>query len=110
MNPASQIPVTTAAMVAVIIAVQFKKLIASFRNSGTTSPKTAKTLEDLNIHPRRMFRRLLNRGVINEAGSARYYLNEANLEEYNQVRRIRVMIIFGVLILLFLLELFVLKF
>jgi hypothetical protein len=109
MNPASQIPATTAAMAAVVIAVQFKKLIASFRNSGTTSPKTAKTLEDLNIHPRMMFRRLLNRGVINEAGSAKYYLNEANLEEYNQVRRIRILIIMGILIILVLIGVFVLK-
>jgi hypothetical protein len=110
MNPAYQIPVTTAVMVAVIVVVRFKKLINKFRESGTTSPRTAKTLADLNIYPRRMFNRLLRRGVINEAGSERYYLNEGNLDEYNQVRRIRVMIIFGVLILLFLLELFVLKF
>lgn len=110
MNPASQIPVTTAAIVTVLILVQFKKLINSFRNSGTNSPKTAKTLEDLNIHPRRMFRRLLNRGVINEASAGRYYLNETNLDEYRQGRRIRVMIIIGILILLFLMGVFVFKF
>jgi len=110
MNPATQIPAITAALIVVLMAAKFKKLIKSFRNSGTTSPRTAKTLEDLNIHPRRMFRRLLNRGVINEAGSGRYYLNEANLDEYNQVRRIRVMIIFGILILLVLISVFVLKY
>jgi hypothetical protein len=110
MNPASQIPATTAAIVAILVLAQFKKLINRFRNSGATSPKTAKTLEDLNIYPRRMFRRLLNRGVINEAGSGRYYLNEGNLEEYKQVRRIRMIIIFGILILLFLMGIFVFKY
>ena len=110
MNPATQIPAITAALIVVLMAAKFKKLIKSFRNSGTTSPRTAKTLEDLNIHPRRIFRRLLNRGVINEAGSGRYYLNEANLDEYNKVRRIRMIIIFGILILLVLISVFVLKY
>jgi hypothetical protein len=110
MNPASQIPVTTAAIVAVIVVVKFKKLINRFRDSGTTSSQAAKTLEELKIHPRRLFRRLLNRGVISEAGSGRFYLHEGNLDEYNQMRRIRVMIVFGILIILFLIELFILKY
>jgi hypothetical protein len=110
MNPGAQIPVWTATLVVILILAKFRRLINSFRNSGSTSSRTAKTLEDMNIRPDRIFRRLLNRGVISEAGSGRYYLNEANLDEYNQVRRIRVMIIFGVLILLLLLTVFVLKF
>lgn len=110
MNPGVQIPIWIAVLVVVMVAAKFKKLINSFRNSGTTSSRTSKTPEELKIRPDRLFRRLLNRGVINEAGSGRYYLNEGNLDEYNQVRRIRVMIIFGALILLFLLSLFVLKY
>jgi hypothetical protein len=110
MNPGVQIPVWISVIVAVMIAAKFKKLINSFRNSGTTSSRTSKTPEQLRIKPDRIFRRLLNRGVIKEAGSGRYYLNEGNLDEFNQVRRIRAMIIFGVLILLILLSLFVLKY
>lgn len=109
MNPGAQIPVSTAIIVVVIVAAQFRKLISRFRDSGTTSPRTAKTIEELNIRHMRMFKRLLNRGVINEAGSGRYYLNETNLDEYHQARRIRVMIILGILILLFLIALFVFK-
>jgi hypothetical protein len=109
MNPGAQIPVWIATIVVVLVLAKFKRLLNSFRNSGTTSLKTSKTLEDLKIRPDRIFRRLLNRGVINEAGSGKYYLNEANLDEYNQSRKIRVMIIFGILIILFLMAIFIFK-
>jgi hypothetical protein len=39
MNPATQIPAITAALIVVLMAAKFKKLIKSFRNSGTTSPE-----------------------------------------------------------------------
>lgn len=110
MNPASQIPVSTAAIAAVIIIAQFKKLINRFQHSGATSPKTAKTLEELSVKPRRMFRRLLNKGVISHAGAEKYYLNETNLQEYNQYRRIKIIIVFAILIALFLIGIFVLKY
>jgi len=107
MSPSIQIPVITAAIVTVILLVKFKKLINRFRDSGTISPRTAKALEDLNIFPRRMFYRLLRWGIINEAGSAKFYLNERNLEEYYQLRRIRIIIIFGILIILILVDLLI---
>jgi hypothetical protein len=110
MNPGAQIPVWIAAIAVVLVIAKFKKLMNSFRNSGATSSRASKTLEDLNIRRDRIFRRLLNRGVIKEAGSGRYYLSEENLDEYIQTRRIKVMIIFCVLILLLLLTVFVFKF
>ena len=47
MNPGPQIPVWIAAIVVVLVLAKFKRLINSFRNSGTTSSRTSKTLEDL---------------------------------------------------------------
>jgi len=107
MTSTYHIPIFVTVMIAIIVAAKFKKLINKFIDSGTTTPKTAKTLEYLNLKPRLIFKRLLNRGVIIETGSERYYLNEEHLAEYNKTRRVRMMIFIGVLIILIILDLIV---
>ena len=107
MTSTYHIPIFVAVMIAIIVAAKFKKLINKFIDSGTTTPKKANTLEYLNLKPRLIFKRLLNRGVIIETGSERYYLNEEHLAKYNKIRRVRMMIIIGVLIILIILDLIV---
>jgi hypothetical protein len=109
MNPAVQIPAFVATFVTIMIVAKFKKLIRKFQESGTTSPKTAKTLQELRINPRFMFNRLVRRGIINEAGSGRYYLNESGLDNYNQSRKIRVIIVLAIIIILVLVGMFMSK-
>jgi hypothetical protein len=82
-------------MTAVIVAVKFRKMISRFLDSGTTSPRNAKTLQELNIRAGLMFSRLLKREVIIEPVPGRYYLNEENLATYRHSRRIMALIILG---------------
>jgi len=84
-------------MVAVIVIVRFKRFINRFRETGTTSPQTAKTLEELNLKHRFIFKRLLMRNVLIETYADRYYLDEQNLLKYNNKRR---MIMFTVILAL----------
>jgi len=91
MTATYHIPIFVAVMVAIIVAAKFKKLVNIFIDLGATTPKTSKTLEVLNIKPRLMFKRLVNRGVIIESGPERYYLNAENLVEYKKARRVRMM-------------------
>lgn len=109
MTPTYHIPIFIAVFVFVIVAAKFKKLVNKFLDSGTTLPRTAKTLEVLNIKPGLMFKRLINKGVIIESGVERYYLNEENLAEYNKARRVRMIIFIGFLIILILFDVMVLS-
>jgi hypothetical protein len=108
MTATYHIPIFVAVMVAIIVAVKFKKLVNKFIDAGATTPKAAKTLEVLNIRPRLMFKRLLNRGVIIESGPERYYLNAENLVEHNKSRRVRMIIFIGFMIILILFDVMVL--
>jgi hypothetical protein len=88
-------------IVAVIIVVKIKKLIQRFMDTGTTSPPTAKTPEELNIRTSNLFQRLLRRKVLVETYANRFYLDEEALQEYNNNRRkimITVILIIALLI------------
>jgi hypothetical protein len=110
MTSTYHIPVFVAVMVAIIVAAKFKKLVNKFIDAGVTTPKAAKTLEVLNIRPRMMFKRLMNRGVIIESDPERYYLNAENLVEYKKARRVRMMIFIGVMVILIILDVIVLNY
>jgi uncharacterized membrane-anchored protein len=97
-------------IVAVIVVIRFHRFISRFKDSGTTTPKTAKTLEELNLKRRLIFNRLLYRRVLIEISSERYYLNEENLIEYYKARRIRMIVISGILILIILIDALVMNY
>ncbi len=102
MTGTSLIPV----MVAFIVVVKFRRFIQAFKDSGTTSPRTAKSFEELNLRSMFIFRRLLNKKVLIETNPGKYYLNEENLMVYNKRRLIRILIV-GVLILLVLTDILI---
>ena len=80
-----------------VIALKIKKIIRVFEESATISPLTAKTPEELGLHPGMMFGRLVRMDVLVEVGDNRYYLNYANLATYEEAKQRR---IFRVIILL----------
>ncbi|MEI8048878.1 MAG: hypothetical protein ACOYMF_14605 [Bacteroidales bacterium] len=96
-------------VVPIILAVKFKNIISMFRNTGTTNPQNAKTLEELNLRPRIIFYRLVKRGVLIETISERYYLHEDNLREYSTERRTAIILFLVFLISLVLLDAFVMN-
>jgi hypothetical protein len=110
MTPTYHIPSIIAVLIAIIVAAKFRKIIRSFTDSGSTSPKSSKTREELNLRQGFIFNRLINRGVIIETNPESYYLNKENLAEYKKTRRKRIMIFLGVLIVLILLDMLALKY
>lgn len=86
-------------IIVAIIALKKRKLINRFKNSGTTTKKNAKPINELKINRRLFFRRLVRHEVIVET-NGKYYLNDQNLRDYNTKRR---MIIIPLIILLMLL-------
>lgn len=90
-------------LIPLIVAVNVRKNINRFRNTGTTTPQASKTTEELNIRRSLIFHRLLWRKVIIEASPDRFYLNEENLAEYIKTKRFLVLTIFAILILILLL-------
>jgi hypothetical protein len=70
---------------AIIIAIQ-NKIIRKFRTTGTTNPKSAKTIEELGIRHQLLFNKLVRKGVIVQNGS-KYYLNEQRADTFIQQRR-----------------------
>ena len=89
-------------MMAILIVVRTRKLIDRFKNTGTTSPGTAKTTAELNIRSRSLFKRLVRRQVFVETAPGRFFLDETNLAAYLVKRKMRVTAIVVILVLLIL--------
>jgi hypothetical protein len=97
-------------LIAVIIVVRIRKYISRFSETGTTSPATAKTLEELNLKQRLIFYRLLRRKVIIESSPKRYYLHEENLISYNNTRRMIMLVVILIIATVILLDFLYLNF
>ena len=110
MTPTYHIPTFIAVLAAVLVAARFKKIVRTFIGSGTTSPKTSKTLYELNLRRGLIMKRLINRRVIIETSPERYYLHVENLAEYRKARRKRILIFIGILILLILIDIIALNY
>ncbi|MDB4877595.1 MAG: hypothetical protein JWM41_4041 [Gemmatimonadetes bacterium] len=82
------------AAVAIIIRRE-REIVAIFRGAGATRPDAARTPEDLDIHHRLAFDRLVRRAVLRDAGDGRYYLDEPS---WNALRSTRKRLMFVVLI------------
>jgi hypothetical protein len=93
-------------MIAIIIIAKIRKVIRRFKETGSTSPQTAKTLEELNVDYRFAFRKMLKREIIIEASPNRYYLNEENLAGYNNTRRMIMLVVILLLALVIIADTF----
>jgi hypothetical protein len=73
-------------------------------DTGTTSPPTAKTPEELNTRTSLLFQRLVRRKVLVETYANRFYLDEEALREYNNTRRKIMYIVILIIALLILFD------
>ena len=63
-------------MNAAVLAMRRKRLLRRFRDAGAIDPFRAVTLESLGERRTWIFTRMERRGVLIDAGDARYYLDE----------------------------------
>jgi hypothetical protein len=75
------------AAVAAIIIRQEKDLVAHFRQHGATSPETAKSANELGVHPDFAWTRLTARAIVREAAPGYYYLDELSWQASRRMRR-----------------------
>lgn len=85
-------------IVVIIMLAKTRKLVSRFRNSGAINEKNAKTLEELKISRRFIFRKYLFHDVIIELNN-KYYLNEQNLSDYRTKKKIILIPIILIIIL-----------
>ncbi|MDX2199599.1 MAG: hypothetical protein SF069_11590 [Phycisphaerae bacterium] len=69
---------------AAIITLRQKQLIGRFRDAGATSPRTARSLDDLGLSSHRIFRRMARHGVFVAAPPDRWYLDLEALAQYER--------------------------
>jgi hypothetical protein len=86
-------------IVVIIIIAKTRKLVNRFKNSGAINERNAKTLEELKISRRFIFRKYLFHDVIIELNN-KYYLNEQNLNDYRTKKRIILIPIVLIIILM----------
>ena len=73
-----------------MIIAKTRRIILRFQNADATSPRNARTLEELNLRHGLILRRLIRKGFIVEASPQRYYLNREQLLNYEESRKIRI--------------------
>jgi ABC-type multidrug transport system permease subunit len=94
MVPGSPIPA--------VIAAQMKKIITSFQLRGAVHPDRAVSPESIGVRRNFLFRRLVFRGVLKEVTTDRFYLDAEKLAEFNALRRKKIFVVLGILLVIFL--------
>jgi hypothetical protein len=78
-----------------VVAAQRKKILRAFEQHDATDPERARTPDEVGCRDSLVFRSLVRRGVLREAGGGRYYLD---LESASRLRaRQRAMALIAVL-------------
>jgi hypothetical protein len=98
------------AMIVVLVMIRIRKIIDTFKNSGTLSSQTAKSLGDLNIRKSFILKRLVRHKVLVENSFGQYYLQEDHLEGYYRNRRIKVIIIAMILMILICIDVWLIRY
>lgn len=83
-------------IIVILLVIKTRKLLDRFRKSGAINEENAKTLDELIISRRLIFRKYLSYSVIIET-HGKYYLNEQNLINYRSKKR---MILIPLLVIL----------
>jgi hypothetical protein len=87
-------------IIVIIVVIRTRKLINRFRDICAINEENAKTLDELKMNRRLMFRKYLFYSVIIET-HGKYYLNEQNLKNYRTKKRMILIPILVILILIF---------
>ena len=88
-------------IIVIIVVTKTRKLINRFRNFGAINEENAKTLDELKLSRRLIFRKYFSHSVIIET-HGKYYLDEQNLINYRTKKRmilIPLVVIFMIIIL-----------
>ena len=85
-------------LIVILIMARTRKIIDRFKNSGSTNPQNAKTLQELNLRSRWIVSRMVRRNLIVETQPGKYYLQENMINEYYQKRRKRVIVVLMILL------------
>jgi hypothetical protein len=89
------------AAVIAIIARKERELVAVFTSAGATSPVSAKSLGELQLHDEGVaMRRLRSRAVIRETGG-RYYVDLESWEALHRMRHRMAAVLLVIVVLLF---------
>lgn len=76
---------------AVVIAIQ-KKYVRKFSEANAFDVNTAKSLEELGLSDKLIFRRMVRRGLFREAPNNRFYIDRDALQAF-EARRLRIMLV-----------------
>jgi hypothetical protein len=87
-----------AAAAAAVIIRKEKDLVAHFQSAGAIAAGAAKSPDELGVHERLAWERLVHRAVIREAAPGRYYLDEPSWVALRHTRR-RMALILGILMI-----------
>ncbi|MBI1798338.1 MAG: hypothetical protein HYR73_01465 [Candidatus Eisenbacteria bacterium] len=76
-----------AGLLAAVVILKERAIVAAFRDAGATSAATATTPAALGVHEGLAFRKLRRRAVLREAGQGLFYLDEQSWEALRRIRR-----------------------
>jgi hypothetical protein len=79
------------ALVAVMVIT--KGILNAFKNNGALSPDRAKTKAELHIRSRRIFNKLVWKGVIRKVSGDRYYVDLQAQERYLRRRNTALLVV-----------------
>lgn len=96
-SPFPEIPMAAAA--AMIIRKQ-RETVEVFQGARATSPATARDPNDLGIDEGLVFRGLVDRAILRDAGNGRYYVDEPSWYAHNAMRRRRAFVVLAIVIIL----------
>ncbi len=88
------------ASAAAVIIRKEREIVERFTEAGAVSPSSARSSSDLGVHERFAWIRLVERGVIREAASGTYYLDEPTWVALRQRRRRVALVLMIVLVVL----------
>ena len=92
----------TGSPIPAVIAVQLRKIISRFEQHDAFTPDRAVSPEEIGLSKNFIFRRLVTRGVLRETTTNRYCLDREKLADFNDLRRKKILIIMGIIIIVIL--------
>jgi hypothetical protein len=75
------------AAVAAAVVRRERLIVEAYRRAGAVAPERARTPEELFVHERLAFRRLVGHAVLRDAGGGRYFLDEPSWMALRGMRR-----------------------
>jgi hypothetical protein len=71
---------------AAVILRKERDIVNMYRGAGATTPDRAKRPEEIGVHQRLAFERLVRRAVLRDTGGGAYYLDEQSWQALRSIR------------------------